>query len=270
MTQAEALKTTHAAPQKAIDNQLKNIRTEEIAKNRTIIKYIASAIHLCGKQCIALRGHRDDRTSDLSSNQGNFMAILHYSIHCGNTVLAAHFNQASKNAIYSSKTIQNEIIEIIGDNIKDRILGEIKEAKYYSILCAEVTDVSNREQVRIVLRFVDNTKSIREEFLDFISTDRVTGEILACNIKSTLVKYGLEFENCRGQGYDGASNKSARHGVQGILNRENNKALYVHCNSHILNLCIVQACSLRSIRNMNGTVTESSFFFKNSPKRQTF
>ncbi len=100
-----------------------------------------------------------------------------------------------------------------------------------------------------------------KNFLDFVSTDRVTGEILACNIKSTLVKYGLEFE---------ASNMSARHGVQGILSGENNKALYVHCNSHILNLCIVQACSLRSIRNMNGTVTESSFFFKNSPKRQTF
>ncbi len=120
------------------------------------------------------------------------------------------------------------------------------------------------------MRFVDNTKSIREEFLDFISTDRVTGEILACNIRSTLVKYGLEFENCRGQGYDGASNMSARHGVQGILSKENNKALYVHCNSHILNLCIVQACYLQSIQNMNGTVTESSFFFKNSLKRRTF
>ncbi len=50
--------------------------------------------------------------------------------------------KASKNAIYSSKTIQNEIIEIIGDNFRDRILGEIKEAKYYSILYDEVTDVS--------------------------------------------------------------------------------------------------------------------------------
>ncbi len=72
------------------------------------------------------------------------------------------------------------------------------------------------------MRFVDNTKSIREEFFDFISTDRVTGEILACNIKSTLV--GVE--NCRGQGYDGALNMSARHGVQGI------------------NQCIIHACSL--------------------------
>ena len=68
----------------------------------------------------------------------------------------------------------------------------------------------------------------------------------------------------------GASNMSARHGVQGILSEENSKAVYIHCNSHILNLCIVQACSLQSIRNMNGTVTESSFFFKNSPKRQNF
>ncbi len=43
-------------------------------------------MHLCGKQCIALRGHRDYKTSDCSS-QGNFMAIVNYSIQCGNTKL---------------------------------------------------------------------------------------------------------------------------------------------------------------------------------------
>ena len=63
---------------------------------------------------------------------------------------------------------------------------------------------------------------------------------------------------------------SSRRGVQGILMGENNKAIYVHCNSHVLNLCIVQACSLPAIRNMNGTVTESSYFFHNSTKRQAF
>ena len=38
----------HNRPELAIDNQLKGIREDEIAKNRTIIKHIASAIHLCG------------------------------------------------------------------------------------------------------------------------------------------------------------------------------------------------------------------------------
>lgn len=89
-----------------------------------------------------------------------------------------------------------------------------------------------------MLRFVDRTNSIREEFLDFIWTDRITGEVLARKIKESLIKYGLDFQDCRGQGYDGASNMSARRGVQGILTAENKKAIYVHCNSHVLNLCM--------------------------------
>ena len=71
VTQAEALRSSHNRPELAIDNQLKGIREDKIAKNRTIINHIASAIHLCGTQSIALRGHRDDSTSD-SDNKGNF------------------------------------------------------------------------------------------------------------------------------------------------------------------------------------------------------
>ena len=140
----------------------------------------------------------------------------------------------------------------------------MKEAKYYSILSDEVVDISNKEQVSIVLRFVDDSCNIREEFLDFVVVERITGEVLAHKIKETLVKYGLDFQDCRGQGYDGASNMSAVGGVQGRLSAENRKATYVHCNCHVLNLCIVQACSLSHIRNMNSTVTETAYFFQNT------
>ncbi len=77
-------------------------------------------------------------------------------------------------------------------------------------------------------------------------------------------------QNANCQGYNGASNMSARHGIQGILSKENNKALYVHCNSHILNLCIVQACYLRSIRNMSGTVLSLRFSLKIVLKDEPF
>lgn len=80
-----------------------------------------------------------------------------------------------------------------------------------------------------------------------------------------LKKYGLDFQN-----YDGATNMSGRNGVQGRLSSENPKATYVHCNSHVLNLCIFEACSLPPIRNMNSTVTETANFFHNSSKRQLF
>lgn len=51
--------------------------------------------------------------------------------------------------------------------VRDKIISEIKEAKWYSILCDEVTDVSVKEQLSVVLQFVDSSRSIREEFLDF-------------------------------------------------------------------------------------------------------
>ena len=62
---------------------------------------------------------------------------------------------------------------------------------------------------------------------------------------------------------------SSAGGVQGLLTADNSKAVYMHCNSHnILNLCVVQACSLTFIRNMNSTVTETAYFFNNNAKRQ--
>ena len=41
----------------------------------------------------------------------------------------------------------------------------------------------------------------------------------------------------------------------------------VHCNSHVLNLVIVKACSFPLVPNMAGTITECANFFNYSPKR---
>ena len=63
-----------------------------------------------------------------------------------------------------------------------------------------------------------------------------------------------------GKGYDGASNMSCANGVQGRCYADNPKATYVHCNSHVLNLCIVEACRTPCIRNMNSTITKTANF----------
>ena len=46
------------------------------------------------------------------------------------------------------------------------------DAPYFSILADEVTDVSNREQLSIVIRFVDSGGNIHEEFLGFHNLQR--------------------------------------------------------------------------------------------------
>ena len=163
------------------------------------------------------------------------------------------------------------MISLVASTIQDKIVEEVKTAKYFSILADEVEDCANLEQVSLVLRFVDSCNEIREEFMEFITVERITGESISAAIFSWLEKHDIDVTLCRGQGYDGASNMSSSHaGVQGRICEVAPLAFYTHCQSHQLNLCVVKACSVPQIRNVNGVVSEISKFFYSSGKRQRF
>ena len=54
-----------------------------------------------------------------------------------------------------------------------------------------------------------------------------------------VVHCSLPLSKCIGQAYDGAANMSGiRNGVQALVKNESNRALYVHCLAHSLNLCL--------------------------------
>ena len=167
----------------------------------------------CGQHDIALRGHRDDsKYYDSTSNVGNFQGLLNFRVECGDVILEEHFQTCPKNATYRSKTVQNELIEICGDYLREQIIREVKVAKFFSILADKVADVSNKEQMPLVLRFVDTKGHIREEFIKFIYlANGTTGENIAEAIKSEIRILGLDMRNVRGQGYDGAGNMSGKY-----------------------------------------------------------
>ena len=74
----------------------------------------------------------------------------------------------------------------------------------------------------LFIRFVDTDKCIREEFIQFSTLVRVTGESIAAWICSDLKNLDLDIKNIRGQGYDGALNNmcSDRVGVQVHIRKE--------------------------------------------------
>jgi hypothetical protein len=57
-------------------------------------------------------------------------------------------------AMYISPDIQKEILSILALKVKKHMREEIGDAKF-SIIADETCDVSKREQMAIVLRFVD-------------------------------------------------------------------------------------------------------------------
>ena len=121
------------------------------------------------------------------------------------------------------------MIEVIGKNfIQKKIVKEILEAKYYSILADEATS-HNEEKLSIVIRFVDANSDIREEFLEFRDLERTTGAAVSDTLLSTLRSLNIPIQDCCGQGYDGAASMSSqRVGVQANILTHAPKAVYVH------------------------------------------
>ena len=181
---------------------------EQVSRNAQVIKSLLKCISFCGKQGLSFRGHRDDSTASDSDNLGNFLELVRFRAE-NDDVLRKYLETSPKNALYTSKTIHNEMISVIGDAIRDEIIDEIQTVKFFSILADEVTDCSTLEQVSIVIRFVDRNKTIREEFLGFIAVERITGEALATALLSWLQEHNIDVSFCRGQGYDGASSMSS-------------------------------------------------------------
>lgn len=54
-----------------------------------------------------------------------------------------------------------------GEWITQTIVSEIKKARFFTVLADETADISNTEQMSIVLRYVDNECTIKEDFIQF-------------------------------------------------------------------------------------------------------
>lgn len=66
---------------------------------------------------------------------------------------------------------------------------EVRKANYFSVLADEVADISNTNQLSLVLRFVDESYNIREEFVDFLPyLDGTSGQAIADTILGELDK----------------------------------------------------------------------------------
>ncbi|CAC5419618.1 unnamed protein product [Mytilus coruscus] len=142
LLRAQDFTHTHDKPASGIDARADTAIAKRVDKNRQILMSIGSTIVICGRQNIALRGHRENNFLD-EGNKGNFLELVKFRMESGDEVLKEHLHTCGKNETYVSKTVQNNIIRLIGDQITDKFLKEIKDAQFYSVLTDEVTDVSN-------------------------------------------------------------------------------------------------------------------------------
>ncbi|KAJ8762728.1 hypothetical protein K2173_012220 [Erythroxylum novogranatense] len=155
--------------------------------------------------------------------------------------LAEVVKKAPLNASYTSPQVQKEILHVLGIKVKNAIREEIGDGKF-CIIVDEARDESKKEQMSIVLRFVDKKGLVQERFFGLVHVKDTAALTLKEGIFSVLLHHNLDVQNIRGQGYDGASNMRGEwNGLQALILKECFYAYYVHCMAHRLQLALVAA-----------------------------
>ncbi|XP_065580922.1 zinc finger MYM-type protein 1-like [Artemia franciscana] len=229
LTQFKAIETEAA---ESVASCLSKEREKEILENRQYVKALLKTTALLGRQGLAFRGHDEGESS---ANQGNFVETVHLLTEINPDLMK---NSRKAYGHYMSHEYQNDYIEVIGNEIKSSIAKEVREAKYFAVLVDETKDLSKKEQLAILVRYVHDLK-IKERAIGCYHMRKVDAESLADFIYNEIKGIGLDWSKCVGQCYDGASVMSGHFsGVQARLREKAPQAVYTHCHSHRLNLVI--------------------------------
>ncbi|KAL4148801.1 hypothetical protein QTP88_002954 [Uroleucon formosanum] len=171
-----------------------------------------------------------------------------------------------------SKSIQNDLISCISEFLINQIKNEIKQCKFYSIQIDDTTDISQKTQCSIIIRYVTDKSELVERFLGFhnVSEDR-TAQGLFNLVNSVLHEFDIE-NKLVGQCYDGACVMSGHlTGLQARVKEVAPNALFTHCLAHRLNLVLQHGCSINAkCHIVFANLTGIAAYFHNSTSRTNF
>ncbi len=146
--------------------------------------------------------------SDESINRGNFVALLQLMRKFSST-LHNHLLFAKHNVLYTSKTIQNDIINVYACKIRESLTKNVMEKNLpFTVIADEVTDPhANQEIILVCLRFVDLTSPKEPHLINFVNLERANASAICAKILDSLSlpSVSLDQAKIRGQAYDGAA-----------------------------------------------------------------
>lgn len=222
----------------SVDTLLLSQYEKEVKYWREVLTRVVSVVRFLALRGLPFRG--DNQTFGSLSN-GLFLGCLELLSEY-DPFLSHHIekygNKGSGNVSYVSSDTCDEFISIMGTKVLNQIIKEVNEAHYFSLIVDSTPDMSHTDQLAVVLRYVSlNDACAKERLVQLLPGVGHKAESLQQAVLTLLQNLNLDIENCRGQSYDNASNMSGYYtGLQARIKSENNKADYVPCAAHSLNL----------------------------------
>ena len=254
--------TTVKSCKNIIDTTNINAANKRKNERNYLIKVVESLQYLA-RQGIPLQGH---------DGNDNFTQLLLLRSKDDKSIrkrLAAPTNREFKK--YTHDEFQNELLEIMARQVLNEKISEIKESPFFALIADEYTDISNKEQLSICIRWIHcTTLTIYEDFLGFYEIQNIKSDTIVTAIKDAFVRFQLSFSSLRGQTYDGASNMiGAKSGVATQIKAIEPNALETHCHAHSVSLAVKETTTKSKVlRDTLDTVGEMCVLIKFSPKRE--
>jgi hypothetical protein len=120
------------------------------SRNRSVIKKLFRVSYFIARKYWAETSFKD---------MVQFMATL------GVTDLEEHVKDAPPDATYLSDKSASEFITIIGENIEQKQLISLREARHFTFLADESTDEQNREQLSIFIKWTTDALVTEDHFM---------------------------------------------------------------------------------------------------------
>ena len=231
-------------------------RTQETRK-RMLLKQLSSIRYLA-RQAQSLQGK-----TEIESNLRQLLKLRAEDV--------PELLEWVENGRYLSHDIINELINMMGNAVLRSIVADLrKKSQLFSLIADESRDISNKEQLTCVLRWISTTDlSVHEDFLGMYELEKTDAETITTSLKDILLRCNLTIDDCRWQTYDGAANMAgSKNGVAARISSENPRALYIHCGNHTLDLAL-HDCVKESeiISDALKVVQDLAVFIRSSPTR---
>lgn len=171
---------------------------------------------------------------------------------------------------YTSHEIQNQLLKIMAEHVLRTVADRLQRSPFITVMIDKTTDVSNQEQVTVVMRRGDEDMELHEECLGLYWVASIDADSLAAVIKDTMTRFNLSMSRLRGQCYNECSTMSgARSGVAKRTADLEPRALITHYYGHPLNLAASDTVkNSKVMRNALETTHEITKLIKFSTRRE--
>lgn len=155
------------------------VKREKLERRQCFLK-VLSNVRFLARQGLPFRGHGDHESDS------NFLQLMKLRSEDDSRIVGWLERKTSK---YTAPDMQNEILKTMALQVLRQVVESIQSAPFLTIMIDETTDVSNKEQLVVCFRWVDNNYEALDLVISGIK-ERFDqpGYKLYSNLEALLVK----------------------------------------------------------------------------------